>query len=970
MRKSMMVFGLLWVAAVLGGGCRAWAGGPHWYGGSAYFDPAVMGQPIVWKNGQITYYTDQGNLSATVSQTQANSMVAAAAAVWSGVKTAAVSIGRGGSLAEDVSGTNVYQGSNGLVEPADIQASDTAVPVAVVYDADGSVINAIYGPGASATNDCQNDGVMTIVDGFSTTGYITHAVMLVNGLCTANSTEMANLQYQMIRSFGRILGLDWSDANEAMFVNDQITSDGLAGWPILHPVEHLCSGTNGACMTNETTLRYDDIASLNRTYPVTAANHAMYASKTLTASATFSVQGTIRFRRGQGMQGVNVVLRPLVSGQPILLYTVTAVSGASYVGDAGNPVDGNEDASGNPLNRFGSDDQTLEGYYDLSGVPLPPGMSSSDYELSFEAINPNYVAEYSVGPYVTGQVTPSGTMPVITLPGVQAGIQLEEDVTISDSADELHSGDDGTEQAPLTVSSTGQWTGRLCCYGHTSWFQWWARANREFTVEVQALDDAGANTENKLQPVIGLWNGNAVLGTSPVTGTLQPFNGAVAGLTTLSAVSTAGSSIRLGIADARGDGRPDYAYRGRVIYADTVSPARLPATGGPIVIRGMGFSPNMTVTVNGVAAQVTAVTPNEIDAVAPPSNGTVGTVLLDVEDPVTLGVASIGDGLAYDAQNGDGLTILAAPSGVVPMNVPESFTVRALGPNLTPAAGIPVTFSVTEGNAALGCGATSCQVTTAADGTATIAVTANSTALAQVTAALASGADVLAEFTGSAPNSIYALTPNLYVAIGGTTTWSPSALVLENSQPAAGAGVLWQTTSSGVSMTSQAVSDSNSNGVATGKLTVGPLNAAAGGTVQACVVGNGSCTAFNIVPVHVETAAMEPVSGTSQSIDETATLAPAVLEVTDAIGHPMAGAVVTFHETEFAWAPTCAGDSVCPSPHILSQQTVQAISASDGTVSLTPMPNNGQAVKLVVQATVGASAEYDFELAQNPPVNP
>ena len=67
----------------------------------------------------------------------------------------------------------------------------------------------------------------------------------------------------------------------------------------------------------------------------------------------------------------------------------------------------------------------------------------------------------------------------------------------------------------------------------------------------------------------------------------------------------------------RGDGRPDYAYNGWVLYADTVAPPRLPASGGPIVIHGMGFRPADTVLVGGQPALVTSISPNEITAIAP-----------------------------------------------------------------------------------------------------------------------------------------------------------------------------------------------------------------------------------------------------------------------------------------------------------------------------------------------------------------
>jgi len=83
-------------------------------------------------NGQVTYYTDLGNLSAQVTQAQANAMVATAAAVWGNVKTATVMIQRGGALAEDVNGSNVTVGASGVILPADIQPTATSKPVAVV----------------------------------------------------------------------------------------------------------------------------------------------------------------------------------------------------------------------------------------------------------------------------------------------------------------------------------------------------------------------------------------------------------------------------------------------------------------------------------------------------------------------------------------------------------------------------------------------------------------------------------------------------------------------------------------------------------------------------------------------------------------------------------------------------------------------------------------------------------------------
>ncbi len=944
----------------------AFAGGPRWVAGSSYFNSSVKGQPIVWANGQVSYYTDLGALSAKVSQTQANAMLATAASVWNNVNTAAVSIQLGGSLAEDVNGSNVTAGPNGVTEPADIQPTATSKPVAVVYDEDGSVINAIYGPGASSPLACQNNGVIATVDNLAVTGNIAHALVLVNGLCATTATQIANLQYQLIRGFGRVLGLDWSQTNEEMFVNDQITANGLVGWPIMHPIERLCNGGIGQCMPNATQLRTDDIAALNRLYPVTTANITGFTGKTITASATISVQGTIQFPGGQGMQGVNVVLQPLANGVPDVRYTATAVSGVSFQGNAGNPITGTTDAAGNPLNRFGNDDPSLEGFFDLSGVPLPPGVTAAQYQLTFEALNPLYTGNSSVGPYTTGQVVPSGTMPIIALGTLSAGSLMTQTVVVNDAADEAQSGADGAEDSPASVPETGEWTARITGYGHTGWFEWWARGGCEFTVEAEALDENGSNAEDKAQVVLGAWNGTDNVGIAPVTGTVQPFNGNVAGLTTLPVLTAADSEVRIGLADLRGDGRPDYAYHGRILYADSVSPTRLPVQGGQMVIQGMGFRPSVIVSVNGVAAPVTSLTPITIVAMAPASGSVTGTVPVEIQDTQTLGVAAINSGVSYDAEPDDAISLLVAPMGSVAIGVPQPFAVRAMNVTAqTPAAGVTVTFAVTEGTVVLGCGQTSCSAVTAGDGTATLLITPNSTALAQITASLTNGSSVQTEFTGATPPSIAALTPNLYIAMGATVQWPVQALVLNTLGVAAPAQTVnWTSQSSGVSISAnQNVSDAN--GFVSNQLVAGPFNMSANAAVNACLAGSTSCGTFSITPVDPENTALVPWNGTTQYIPASQAFAPVVLHVIDAFGHPLAGATVTFAETLDGWTEPCPVQGDCSPAPVLAQQSVVTTSAIDGSATLTPFTANGQGARLVVMAVTG-SAALNFELDAHP----
>ncbi len=293
---------------------------------------------------------------------------------------------------------------------------------------------------------------------------------------------------------------------------------------------------------------------------------------------------------------------------------------------------------------------------------------------------------------------------------------------VIDDAERDASGADGPEGSPATVPVTGEWTGRITGYAHSSWFQWWALGGRQFTIEAEALDENGNATANKAQVVIGAWNGTDAPGTAPVTGTAQPFNGNVAGLTTLPVLTIADSEVRIGLADFRGDGRPDYGYLGRVLYADSVTPARLPTGGGPMVIQGMGFRAGMTVTVNGVAATVSEVTPTTIVAMAPASGGATGTAIVQIQDPQTLGIAAINSGVSYDAEPDDAIGLIAAPMGAVPIGVPQPFTVRAINvTSQTPAAGVAVTFTLTQGMAALDCGQSMCSVVTGGDGIASAA---------------------------------------------------------------------------------------------------------------------------------------------------------------------------------------------------------------------------------------------------------
>jgi hypothetical protein len=973
-RMAALFLGLLLLLAP----AAAVAGGPKYVAGASYFNPGVVGQQVHWAQGQLNYYVDQGPLNSTVTNQQAKAMVDAAAALWSAVPTAGVVLTDKGPLNEDVSGANIVVSDTNftvtgeqtnqvgvIIQPADVTPTATSFPLGVIFDADGSVINAVFGSGASQPISCQNNGVFTWLDNVNPDATIAHGIILLNGLCATNANLLEMMSFELERAFGRILGLDYAQVNPGALQNGEV--GGTLGWPVMQPESGLCSAGGGACIPDPTVLRWDDIAALNRIYPITAGNLASFPSKQTTAANTVSIQGTISFLTGAGMQGVNVVARPLdANGNPLYQYTVSFVSGSYFNGNHGNPVTGFADANGNPLTMWGSNDAAMQGFFDLSGMPLPPGMTAAAYLVTFEAVSPMDMLTSSVGPYLDGSPEPSGTLQAILTPAMAAGGSQTLAVTAENSAAGGYQDAIGTQAEPRILAPSGLWSGRLSQVGQTDWFMFPVRGGRTFTVVTEAVDESGAPTNLKAMPALGVWDAFDPVGATAV-GAGAGLNGWAVGESWLRVTASGDDVVRLGVADERGDGRPDYAYEGWVLYADTVSPQRLPAGGGPIVIHGMGFRRADTVLVGGQPALVTSISPNEITAIAPPAAaGVAGSVNVEVDDlPIYYAAAIISGGVSYDSGTGDALTLVAAPMNTVPIGFPEAFTVTALGPDLSPAGGVSVVYTVTSGTATLGCGESICTVTATGDGRATINVTATSGAWSIVTASLTNGSNVQAQFAGGTPPVLAALSPTLSLAAGATANWTAQALVLNNGAPVSGQSVAWQTPS-GISAQTSTAATTNSSGIAAKALTVGPLTEGQQVISNACLNGTSQCVPFTVFGSRPEYATLEAVSGTAQSIPVSGTASQITLRVLDMDGNSMAGGTVTLYQALYAWAPPCPAHGRCAQSALLAAQAATATSALDGTVTFNPASIPGVATNMLGLAVTGNAGSVNILVEQHP----
>ena len=415
--RALMVAATMMVAAVVLAPAVAWAGGPRFITGTSGYPAA--GVPMAWYTSTPMYFTDPGDLSATVTHAQADAMVAAAAGVWN-IPTANVTLAQGGELAEHVAadggGQNAYFDGTEVVWPADVEATNyAAVQIAVIYDKDGSVIDMLLGSGASDPSGCQRNGVVESVDGFGSSGTIQHAVIVLNGLCVGSAPQqLTQMQYQLTRVFGRVLGLAWSQLNDDVFTGGSESAAEMALWPLMHPIDVICGPYTYQCMQNPFTLRPDDINALEWLYPVLSAT----GGKTLSSVNTVSLSGSLAFDSLQGMELVDVLAYRQILGVDVAYERYPAYSsmtGPGFQQNGGNPVSGPEPASENA----GSPAAGQQGGWVIPY--LAAGPQGANVLFLTQPINPLYWGEYAVGAYQRPVISMSGTVLQNTVLNVRSG---------------------------------------------------------------------------------------------------------------------------------------------------------------------------------------------------------------------------------------------------------------------------------------------------------------------------------------------------------------------------------------------------------------------------------------------------------------------------------------------------------------------------------------------------------------------
>ena len=875
------------------------AGGPAFIAGSG-FDPGVAGQPIIWANASVQYHTDQGDLSPILTNAQADALVGTAITAWTSAPGVGLTVAQAGHLAEDVTGSNIQVTDSVITAPADITPSATTTPLGIVYDYDGTVTDALLGEGAGSVDDCFTNAVYGGPDNFAVSGNIVHALAVINGVCASISAQLPDVQYRLVGVLARIFGLGWSQANINVLTNDPPpTDDDFQGFPVMHFADPISCVPISQCYPNAAVPKLDDVAALAALYPASGGN----------PQPTGGLWGGVYFTDGSGsatqmMQGVNIVARMMVNGQPSRQYVVSSVSGYAFVGNAGSIVTGYVDASGLRFDRFGSSETTVEGIYDLGQLAIPTGQTYVEYQLSVEALDPNWST--GVGSYAPSQVEPSGSFaPVVVT--VASGNNSERDILMLGSEiAQTHFGSGSTYQNPAPLPQTGGWGSWLSGYASADFFEFTAQANRTASVAVTAFDELGDPTESKLLPVIGIWELSDQSGNPASAATPFSFNSLTFGMTRLDAQFNTTEGYRVGIADYRGDGRPDYFYQASVLYSDTVTPARLSVAGGVTTLEGIGFQSGMQVSAGSGNATVLTQSATTMQ-VSMPSAPQDGLATIQVTDPVNGAFSQMIGALTYGAAASDLLQLLQGTEPPTPVGAqaPNLIRVRATAADgVTPVNGATIVWSSTNGIEFSACGeASSCIVLSDTAGEASTWVTPTATGPGTITAELAPASYSPAQtqqttLVGTETTlDLAAIAPTFWIAKGATLAVPLTVEALDLGAPQADVAIKFTITNGTASLSSNTAT-TNSSGLA--GVTAQVTNLSATVQVSACVSpGNSPCQTFTLFAVPASAWKPEAVRGTMQVVPNGQPFQRLVMRVTDgsAADNPVTGVNVTFLTT-------------------------------------------------------------------------
>ena len=436
----------------------------------------------------------------------------------------------------------------------------------------------------------------------------------------------------------------------------------------------------------------------------------------------------------------------------------------------------------------------------------------------------------------------------------------------------------------------------------------------------------------------------------------------------------------------RGDGRPDFRYRARVLYGDNVHPNRAGISGNvPFIIEGAGFQPGMRLTVGNTIVTPLSASANQILALAPALPD--GVRDLTITDPTTGSSTTMTAALTLGAGPNDVIHLAQGGNSPTPVGVAAATPIRvvvASSDGITPVPGATVQWTATNGAGLSACnGASTCYAYTDESGQSETRVTVGAVGTANISAALAPASYSPAKMVQSAVSGtssakdLALLVPKVWVTQGAAVDVPLTARLLTNGVALSGQTLNWQI-GIGSGNVSPASSTTDGDGYARSSVHLSNLTSDVQGTV--CLApGNNPCQTFYIMQVASSALKLQPVSGGLQSIRVGDGFQPVWVRVTNSATppNPVMGARVTFQSMMFlpsSPSPVDGGDGGSgqhPMKVLLGSSQAMPVSDANGLASLAPTTGGlSRPVDLEITATAGASTSLQYQLSVIPPLSP
>jgi len=280
------MFKLLLLVFVLVYSSVSFAGGPLILGGAAGTTP------VTYQNPTITLNVENGNLSTTISNADADTLLLQALALWNDVSSSNINlIIDQKKIGLDIDINNF---ENYLPNPSGtiFNGDDNLNPI--VYDSTGEIIDAFFGVGQSDNTIGFAASILFVGNNYFEEGY---AVINGKNLGLTQTTFKLLIAHEI----GHFFGLDHSQVN----INNEETDFGLprlcstnaqSAYPLMYPF--VCR--------NEESLHPDDISSVSALYPSTSISNNFG-----------TLQGRFIDANGKAVLGANIWAENTTTGEVI-----------------------------------------------------------------------------------------------------------------------------------------------------------------------------------------------------------------------------------------------------------------------------------------------------------------------------------------------------------------------------------------------------------------------------------------------------------------------------------------------------------------------------------------------------------------------------------------------------------------------------------------------------------------------------